>query len=62
MLAFESCSFIARRNAVRHSVTVTVNTMYSSRALKVIAANQPSNFADSRLITSVISTSVGTML
>ena len=62
VLAFESCSFIARRNAVRHSVTLMVNTMYSSSAPKVMAANQPSNLADSSAMTSVISISVGRML
>ena len=62
MLAFESCSFMARRNAVRHSVTVTVKPMYRTSAPNVIAANQPSNLAESRTITIVISTSVGRML
>jgi hypothetical protein len=47
---------------VRHSVTVTVKPMYSTSAPKVMAANQPSNLAASRMITSVISTRVGAML
>ena len=53
---------MARRKWVRHSVTVTVNVMYSTSVPKVMAANQPSNLTESRLITSVISTSVGRML
>jgi hypothetical protein len=41
-LAFESSSFIERRNSVRHSVTETVYAMYATSATPVIAANHTS--------------------
>ena len=60
--ALESSVFISLRNWVRHSVTVTVNTMYSTSAVPVMTANQMSYFTASRVSTSTTSIRVGMML
>ena len=44
--AFESRSFIVRRKCVRHSVTMTVNTMYTSSASTVMTVNQMSYLSE----------------
>ncbi|MNS89534.1 hypothetical protein D3C72_1235490 [compost metagenome] len=50
------------RNCVRHSVTVTVKTMYSTSAAPVIHTNSASNFTPNMVSTSASSMMVGTML
>ena len=60
--AAESNSLASRRNWVRHSVTLTVNKMYTPNAVKVIHANHGSNFTARMVKTITTSMSVGTML
>ena len=60
--AAESNSLAWRRKCVRHSVTDTVNTMYSTNATKVMTAKPRSNLTDKMPSTSTISIRVGTTL